>query len=83
MSSTFKKALIKRVLELSFESDSTRVKNDSVEVAAEMLRIMTAEVVSRACDNANLVAPSEPRAGAALVDAQHVEAVLPQLLLDF
>ncbi|XP_069511416.1 centromere protein X isoform X2 [Ambystoma mexicanum] len=72
----FKKELINKLLHLSFKDDKTRVNNDALLLMCEMLRSFVREAAARAVRQAET--EQVPT-----VDIDHLEKVLPQLLLDF
>ncbi|KAB5554110.1 hypothetical protein PHYPO_G00046400 [Pangasianodon hypophthalmus] len=72
----FKKETVSKLLMLFFKDDKTKVSNDTVSLMAEMLRIFVIEATRRAIKQAE----NEDCLG---VDLEHVEKILPQLLLDF
>lgn len=74
-STEFVAKLIKKSLK---DSSTTKLltKDTSTEICAELLRVFAVE----ACTRASNQAVSE---GSSLCDVEHVEKILPQLLLDF
>ncbi|XP_020899418.1 centromere protein X [Exaiptasia diaphana] len=74
---TFKPGTIHKLLQQSFkDQQKTKVNNDGITVMVEMLRTFVAEAAARAGQQAK----SEE---AATVQTEHLEKILPQLLLDF
>ncbi|XP_036446054.1 centromere protein X [Colossoma macropomum] len=72
----FKKETISKVLTLFFKDDKTKASNDAASLMTEMLKIFVIEAAQRTMKQAE----NEDSTG---VDLEHVEKVLPQLLLDF
>ncbi|XP_017339585.1 centromere protein X [Ictalurus punctatus] len=72
----FKKETVSKLLMMFFKDDKSKVSNDTVILMAEMLRIFVIEATRRAIKQAE----NEDCVG---VDLEHVEKILPQLLLDF
>ncbi|XP_071965632.1 centromere protein X-like [Antedon mediterranea] len=73
---TFKLSTIDKILRMHFTDGKTKLSNDAVKLCVEFLRIFAKEGAGRSAEQAS----SE---GAAVVDVQHMEKILPQLLLDF
>ncbi|XP_077980657.1 centromere protein X-like [Glandiceps talaboti] len=76
ISATFKTETIHKLLQNSFKDEKTRINNDALILATEYLKVFVAESVARAKVQAKA-------ASSDVVDVQHYEKVLPQLLLDF
>ncbi|KAM3921270.1 centromere protein X [Leptodactylus fuscus] len=72
----FRKDLVSKVLHLHLEEDKTKVGGDALLLLAELLRVFVHEAASRAARQA--MSEDLP-----VVDIEHVEKILPQLLLDF
>ncbi|KAF7698260.1 centromere protein X [Silurus meridionalis] len=72
----FKKETISKLLTLFFKDEKSKISNDTASLMAEMLRIFVIEATRRAVKQAE----NEDCVG---VDLEHVEKILPQLLLDF
>ncbi|XP_025892665.1 centromere protein X [Nothoprocta perdicaria] len=72
----FRKETVERLLRLHFRDGRTRVSGEALLLAAELLNVFVREAAARAARQAQ---------GEELdtVDVEHVEKVLPQLLLDF
>ncbi|XP_025090651.1 centromere protein X-like isoform X2 [Pomacea canaliculata] len=71
---TFKARTVQSVLQLHFKDEKTKVNGDALVLTAELLRVFTS-----AAERAAMQAKKE---GSKLVTVEHVEKVLPQLLLD-
>ncbi|TFK05837.1 prothymosin alpha [Platysternon megacephalum] len=67
---------VNKILHLHFKDDKTRVSSDALLLMAEMLNVFVREAAARSARQAQ--AEELDR-----VDIEHVEKVLPQLLLDF
>ncbi|KAM6119065.1 centromere protein X, partial [Phoenicopterus ruber ruber] len=67
---------VKRLLHLHFQDERTRVNDDALLLMAELLKVFVREAAARAARQAQAE-------GLNKVDIEHVEKVLPQLLLDF
>ncbi|XP_038598847.1 centromere protein X [Tachyglossus aculeatus] len=72
----FKKELVSQLLHLHFKEDKTKVSGDPLLLMAEFLKIFVREAAARGVRQAQAEDVSD-------VDVEHVEKVLPQLLLDF
>ncbi|KAM9177593.1 centromere protein X isoform 2-T3 [Mergus octosetaceus] len=71
----FRKDTVERLLRLHFRDDKTRVNGDALRLTAELLKVFV-----RAAARAARQAQAEDVEN---VNIEHVEKVLPQLLLDF
>ncbi|XP_037348783.1 centromere protein X isoform X2 [Talpa occidentalis] len=72
----FRKDLVSKLLCLHFKDDKTRVSGDALRLSAELLKIFVVEAAVRSVRQAQAE-------DLARVDVDHLEKVLPQLLLDF
>jgi len=72
----FSTQTIEQLSKLVFRNEKTRFSTESLALTTEMLRIYTLEIVHRSLHQAK----SE---GCSTVQPEHIEKVLPQLLLDF
>ncbi|XP_042305283.1 centromere protein X [Sceloporus undulatus] len=72
----FKKETVNKMLQLHFKDDKTRVSGDAVLLMAEILKVFVREAAARGSRQAQTEDLTQ-------VDVEHVEKVLPQLLLDF
>ncbi|KNC76203.1 hypothetical protein SARC_11287 [Sphaeroforma arctica JP610] len=72
----FKPKTIQKLLELRFKQDKTRVSSEAQQMTAELLRLFVSEAIHRSVANA-------AAEGDTLVEPCHLEAAVPQLLLDF
>ncbi|XP_066497553.1 centromere protein X [Hoplias malabaricus] len=72
----FKKETVSKLLTLYFKDDKTRASHDAVVLMAEMLKIFVVEAARRALKQAE-------NEDSTVVDLEHIEKILPQLLLDF
>lgn len=57
----------------------TAANKDALQLSAELMRIFTVEAVHRAVDEAN----KDPGGGTQTLQVEHLEKILPQLMLDF
>ncbi|KJE95684.1 hypothetical protein CAOG_06110 [Capsaspora owczarzaki ATCC 30864] len=73
---TFKPALIEKIFEQSWGGRKLRTASDSTRLTAEFMRVFVIEAMGRAAS----VAKAE---GSDTIEPHHLEAVLPELLLDF
>lgn len=55
---------------------ATTIRNDALELSSEMVKYLVVECLMRAADTAKAE-------GAIVVDTQHLEKILAQLMLDF
>eukprot|EP00794_Sanderia_malayensis_P009882 gene9881-10892_t len=73
----FKKELINKLLQMHIKEDAKmKISDEGLKMMAEFLRLFVEEGISRSEIQAN----SE---GVTKVDVEHLEKILPQLLLDF
>ncbi|XP_060620836.2 centromere protein X isoform X2 [Anolis sagrei] len=72
----FKKETVNKLLHLYFKDDKTRVSGDALLLMVEMLKVFVREAAARGARQAETEDLTK-------VDVEHVEKVLPQLLLDF
>ncbi|KAM5134796.1 centromere protein X isoform 1-T1 [Mantella aurantiaca] len=72
----FRKEIISKLLHLYLEESKTKVGSDALLVMAEVLKVFVNETAARAARQAKL-------GDLIAVDVEHVEKILPQLLLDF
>ncbi|XP_070592060.1 centromere protein X isoform X2 [Erythrolamprus reginae] len=72
----FKKETLNKLLQLHFKDDKTRASSDALWLMAEMLKVFVREAGARASRQAQTE-------DVAKVEVEHVEKILPQLLLDF
>ncbi|XP_019359356.1 PREDICTED: centromere protein X [Gavialis gangeticus] len=72
----FRKETVNKLLRRHFRDDRTRVGGEALALLAEMLKVFVREAAVRAARQARAE-------DLARVDVEHVEKVLPQLLLDF
>ncbi|XP_066472906.1 centromere protein X [Tiliqua scincoides] len=72
----FKKETVNKLLQLHFKDDKTRVSGDALLLMAEMIKVFVREAAVRGVRQAQTEDLTR-------VDVEHVEKVLPQLLLDF
>ncbi|XP_071620555.1 centromere protein X [Heliangelus exortis] len=72
----FRKETVDRLLRLHFRDRRTRVNGDAQALMAEMLNVFVREAAARAARQAQAEDLEQ-------VDMEHLEKVLPQLLLDF
>ncbi|XP_031554179.1 centromere protein X-like [Actinia tenebrosa] len=73
----FKPGTINKLLQQSFQDQQkTKVNGDALKLMSEMLRTFVAEAAARAGKQAKAESAST-------VQTEHLEKILPQLLLDF
>jgi histone H3/H4 len=73
---TFRAETVRKLLQLFFKDKKTRVGSDALALATELLRIFVNEAAARSAQFAKADS-------SAVVTVEHLEKVLPQLLLDF
>lgn len=73
---TFQSQTIEQFCKLFFRNEKTKLSSDALLLTTEMLRIYSIEIYHRAMSQAD----SE---GCDTITPQHIEKILPQLLLDF
>ncbi|XP_005989116.1 centromere protein X [Latimeria chalumnae] len=73
---SFKKETVGKLLSLYFTDDKIRVSSDAVLLMKEMVNIFVREAAARAAKQAHAE-------DSIVVDIEHFEKILPQLLLDF
>ncbi|KAJ1984728.1 hypothetical protein H4R34_000490 [Dimargaris verticillata] len=59
--------------------ENEKIKPEAVQLAAELVRLLTIEAIHRAAEEARSRGSLSGRA----LDLEHLEKILPQLLLDF
>ncbi|KAG9263965.1 centromere protein X isoform X2 [Astyanax mexicanus] len=72
----FKKDMMGKLLTMFFKDEKTKAGNDAVILMAELLNVFVVEAARRAMKQAE-------NEDCRRVDLEHVEKILPQLLLDF
>jgi len=72
----FSTQTIEQLSKLQFRNEKTKFSSESLALTTEMTRVYTLEILHRA----NKQARSE---GCETIAAEHIEKILPQLLLDF
>ncbi|XP_028395178.1 centromere protein X-like [Dendronephthya gigantea] len=72
----FKTETASKLLQEHFTDEKTKLSNDSAKLMAEFLRVFVAEGAARAGHQAKTES-------AITVEIEHLEKILPQLLLDF
>ncbi|CAL1273152.1 unnamed protein product [Larinioides sclopetarius] len=77
-----KSKCVEKILKLKFKNANTKIQSDAVKLVTEVLKIFITEAAARAaiqaqseCIGENDIIPE--------VNNQHLEKILPQLLLDF
>ncbi|XP_053561632.1 centromere protein X [Bombina bombina] len=75
-SAGFRKDTVAKLLNLHLGEDKVRVSGDALLLVAEMLKVFVREAAARASRQAQIE-------DVQVVDIEHVEKTLPQLLLDF
>mmetsp|Transcript_4072 Transcript_4072/g.5796 ORF Transcript_4072/g.5796 Transcript_4072/m.5796 type:complete len:85 (+) Transcript_4072:334-588(+) len=73
---TFSVTTIQPMLKGAFRGKKVRVKAEALEMTCEFLRCLTIEAVQRSAQQASLEGTNH-------VEPRHIQAILPQLLLDF
>ncbi|XP_065833218.1 centromere protein X-like [Oscarella lobularis] len=73
---TFRTETVKELLNLFFKDKKTKVGTTALELASELLRIFVVEAAARSVEIAKADSSSA-------VKVEHLQKVLPQLLLDF
>ncbi|XP_022188615.1 centromere protein X [Nilaparvata lugens] len=71
----FKPETIKHILKKTFTEPKTKISDDAVRVLAEVLRLYTIEAALRSGVQAS-------REASSTVSINHIEKILPQLILD-
>ncbi|XP_073540246.1 centromere protein X [Phyllobates terribilis] len=72
----FRKSLVSKLLHMHLEEEKTKISGDAILLLSELLRVFVHEAAARAARQA--LAEDLP-----VVEIEHVEKILPQLLLDF
>ncbi|ORY93209.1 centromere protein X-like protein [Syncephalastrum racemosum] len=85
---TFNPETLNTLFKLSFKDQSTKANKDALVLSAEFLKLFTAEAVNRSADELDrLGGPAEfgneDTAQNERINVEHLERILPQLLLDF
>ncbi|XP_064623293.1 centromere protein X-like [Lineus longissimus] len=72
----FKQETISKLLNLHFKDEKTKVSTDAAIMASEVTRIFVAEAILRSSKRAQNESSN-------IINIDHFEKILPQLLLDF
>ncbi|XP_042904897.1 centromere protein X [Parasteatoda tepidariorum] len=73
---------VEKLLKMKFHNSSTKIQNDAVKLTTEVLGVFIAEAAARSAVQAQSES-SDDKGIIPVVTNQHLEKVLPQLLLDF
>ncbi|XP_070580819.1 centromere protein X-like [Ptychodera flava] len=73
---TFKPETIQKIILKQVKDEKTRINSDALKLVVEYLRIFSLEAANRAELQAKASSSD-------VVDVEHLEKILPQLLLDF
>lgn len=73
---TVKLEAVKQIIKLQFKDGKTKIGDDTVRLVGEVVQLLIVEAAARSCNQALLC-------GQSTVEMEHVEKVLPKLLLDF
>ncbi|PNF28991.1 Centromere protein X [Cryptotermes secundus] len=76
LTSKFKIEALREILKVHFVDSKTRITEDTLQLVAEVVRVLTTEATLRAGRQAHIEGMTEVR-------VSHVEKILPQLMLDF
>ncbi|KAJ9573918.1 hypothetical protein L9F63_008717 [Diploptera punctata] len=76
VTTNFKTEALREILKLHFTDSKTRISDDMLQLVAEVIRTLTMEAVLRAGRQATMEKQSQ-------IQLEHVEKILPQLMLDF
>lgn len=72
----FKEETLKLILTNHFKEEKTRLTSDAVSMLKNLMELFVDEAIQRACRQAELESSGK-------VDIEHLEKILPQLLMDF
>ncbi|XP_076459176.1 centromere protein X-like isoform X2 [Babylonia areolata] len=72
---SFKAKTVQSILQRHFCDDKTKVNTDALNLMTELIRVFTSEAAERSAVQAK-------KDGSDVVSVEHVEKILPQLLLD-
>ncbi|XP_030761069.1 centromere protein X-like [Sitophilus oryzae] len=75
-STTFQRDLIKALLKSKFSNPKTKISEDVIDIITELAKVMALEAAGRSAH----IALMEKKK---IVALEHVELILPQLMLDF
>lgn len=73
---TFKEGLVQEIMKLHFTDNKLKISNDAVTSTNEVMDSFLQEIVWRCTNQAS-------NEGLTTVNLDHLEKILPQLLLDF
>ncbi|XP_072395625.1 centromere protein X-like isoform X2 [Diabrotica undecimpunctata] len=73
---SFRHDIIKEALKTKFQNPKNKITDDAIELISEIAKVLTIEATVRAVKQAKLEYRTK-------VTLEHVEAILPQLMLDF
>jgi len=72
----FARETVDQLSKLSFSQDKTKYNSEALSITSEMIRVYVLEAAHRAAARAK-------SDGSGSVEAEHLEKILPQFLLDF
>ncbi|KAI9030004.1 centromere protein X [Phycomyces nitens] len=78
---TFPSETVHAMFKHSWGENNVKISKDALALSCEFLRLFTAEAVHRASDEAEK--PGVPKDASRKIDIEHLEIILPQLVLDF
>ncbi|PSN33705.1 hypothetical protein C0J52_26702 [Blattella germanica] len=76
LTSNFKLEAVKEIMKLHFSDSKTRLSDDTLLLVMQVLHTLTVEATLRAGKQARLEESTR-------IQLEHVEKILPQLMLDF
>ncbi|XP_052071605.1 centromere protein X-like [Mytilus californianus] len=72
----FKKKTIQCILQSFFKDEKTKMTNEAIHLSRELIGLFITEAIMRSCKEAE-------KDSTTTVSIEHLEKILPQLLLDF
>ncbi|KAJ5077667.1 centromere protein x [Anaeramoeba ignava] len=76
MEETFNPSTLSTILRKNFKNEKTKISKDTLECVAEFLRLFVGEAIDRASAKAQIENSEN-------IEPEHLEKIIPQLLLDF
>ncbi|XP_057669024.1 centromere protein X-like [Diorhabda carinulata] len=73
---SFSHAIIKEAIKTKFSNSKNKITNESIELVSEIAKVLVTEALIRAIKQAKMEFRSK-------VTIEHMETILPQLILDF
>ncbi|KAI7902369.1 centromere protein X [Cokeromyces recurvatus] len=81
---TFNPDTVSNVFKAAYKSDNAKANKEAIILACEFLRLFTVEAIHRASDEQDIMnTTTTVNEASNTLEVEHLERILPQLLLDF